>query len=163
MSSSDSGAEGDGIVELAMTPIGFIRTPYQRVSDIPRQGYLSGDTGEIHVDQEFEEGLRDVESFSHLIVLYYYHGVEGYALSDTPPFMKAPRGIFSIRSPRRPNHIGLTVVKLLERSGNVLKVTHIDMLDGTPLLDIKPYIPEADSIPDAKTGLDPGGGRARNK
>ena len=103
--------------------------------------------------EEFAAGLKDIEAFSHLLIFYYYHGIEGYALIDTPPFMKTPRGIFSIRSPRRPNHIGLTVVKLQERKDNTLKVTNIDMRDGTPLLDIKPYIPDIDSVADAKTGI----------
>lgn len=96
--------------------------------------------GAIQIRAEFELGLTDIEGFSHLIVIWAFDRAEGFSLIGTPPSDERPHGVFATRSPRRPNPIGLTVVELLRRDGPVLRVRGIDMLDGTPILDIKPYL-----------------------
>jgi tRNA-Thr(GGU) m(6)t(6)A37 methyltransferase TsaA len=101
--------------------------------------------GIIEVFPEFQEGLSDLEGFSHLILLYHFHRVRGYSLRVIPFLDKEPRGIFATRAPKRPNPIGLSVVRLRGMEGNRLWVLDVDILDGTPLLDIKPYVPEFDS------------------
>ena len=129
---------------ITIEPIGIIHSPYKKVEDIPCQGYRSKKKGKIEVYKKYEEGLKDVEGFSHLIILYLFHKAKRYALLAKPFLDNKPKGIFAIRGPYRPNHIGLSVVKLLEKKANILKVGNIDVLDGTPLLDIKPYVPRFD-------------------
>jgi tRNA-Thr(GGU) m(6)t(6)A37 methyltransferase TsaA len=126
--------------------IGVIHTPYSDPEGIPIQGALRTEIeGRAEIFPEYEEGLRDVEGFSHLIFLYHFHRVKEYALVSRPFLDDTPRGVFSIRSPRRPNPIGMTVVRLLRREKNMLFFGGVDMVDGTPLLDIKPYIPDVDA------------------
>jgi tRNA-Thr(GGU) m(6)t(6)A37 methyltransferase TsaA len=138
---------------FTMQPIGVIHTPFTQREGIPIQGALAPQvTGEIEVFPEFEEGLKDTEGFSHLILIYVFHTSQGYSLHAKPFLDDITRGVFAIRSPRRPNPIGLTVVRLLERRGRFLDIAGVDMLEGTPLLDIKPYIPHIDSFSHAKTG-----------
>jgi tRNA-Thr(GGU) m(6)t(6)A37 methyltransferase TsaA len=103
--------------------------------------------GELEILPEFEEGLRDIEGFSHLYVIWCFDRAEGYELTAHPPCDDRTHGVFATRSPLRPNPLALTVVQLLERSGNRLRVRGVDMLDGTPVLDIKPYL---SSIPEEK-------------
>ena len=98
------------------------------------------------------EGLKDLEGFSHLILVYHFDRVEGFDLIQKPYLEDEDRGMFAIRSPRRPNPIGVTVVSLLKIDGNRVSVRGVDMLNGTPLLDIKPYVPDFDSVADARTG-----------
>ena len=122
-------------------PIGFIHTPYQATSEIPKgYGAKHQAEGALDVLPEFEAGLTDVEGFSHLFVLWEFDRSEGFNLVGKPPSDDRPHGVFATRSPRRPNPIGLTVVELLAREGPVLRVRGIDMLEGTPILDIKPYL-----------------------
>jgi len=130
--------------KIKFEPVGIIHSPYKRMKDIPCQGYRSKKIGKIEVYKKYEEGLKDVEGFSHLIILYLFHKAKTFSLKAKPFLDDKPKGIFAIRSPYRPNHIGISVVKLLERKGNILKVGEIDVLDGTPLLDIKPYVPKFD-------------------
>jgi len=123
-------------------PIGFIRSPFRETSAIPRGLGAKHDTvGAIELLREFEPGLTDIEGFSHIFVLWEFDRSDGYDLIAHPPAdEKRPHGVFSTRSPRRPNPIGLTVVEVLEREGATLRVRGVDMLDGTPVLDIKPYL-----------------------
>lgn len=129
-------------------PIGFIRTPYADAAQIPKgPGAEHHAEGELELLPEYEGGLADIEGFSHLYVLWVFDRVDGYDLRSMPPTDDRPHGVFSTRSPRRPNPIGLTVVRLIRRDGARLVVRGVDMLDGTPILDIKPYL---SSIPAAE-------------
>jgi tRNA (adenine37-N6)-methyltransferase len=121
--------------------IGFIRSGYQGTSSIPKGLGVKHDAeGVLEILPDFAEGLKDVEGFSHLFVLWVFDKSEGFALVGAGPADSRPHGVFATRSPRRPNPIGLTVVELLRREGNKLHVRGVDMLDGTPILDIKPYM-----------------------
>jgi tRNA-Thr(GGU) m(6)t(6)A37 methyltransferase TsaA len=136
--------------------IGVVHSPFKTKDDIPSKKYayaqgFNSVTGELELFKEYKRGLDDIEGFSHIIVLFIFHESEGFRLHTKPLLGKKLRGVFSTRSPRRPNAIGLTVVKVLERKGNVLKVAGIDMLDGTPILDIKPYT-SRDMKPEASFG-----------
>jgi tRNA-Thr(GGU) m(6)t(6)A37 methyltransferase TsaA len=126
---------------LSMHPIGYVRSPFNNSKDIPKGlGAKHEAEGALEIAMEFEPGLRDIEAFSHLYVIWAFHRAEGFDLEVSPPSDNRPHGVFATRSPRRPNPIGLTVVELLGREGPVLRVRGIDMLDGTPILDIKPYL-----------------------
>lgn len=126
---------------ISMQPIGYVRSPYSDTGQIPKGlGAKHEVEGFLEIRPEFEEGLADIEGFSHLYVIWAFDRSEGYALLATPPTDDRPHGVFATRAPRRPNPIGLTVVELLGREGPALRVRGIDMLDGTPILDIKPYL-----------------------
>lgn len=126
---------------LTPRPIGFAKTPYKEISSIPRGlGAEQQAEGALEILREFEAGLADIEGFSHLYVIWEFDHAEGYELYATPPTDDRPHGVFATRSPRRPNPLALTVVELLGRSGATLRVRGVDMLDGTPILDIKPYM-----------------------
>ena len=122
-------------------PIGFVRSPYRESKAIPKGlGVKHEAEGVLEILRDFEAGLQDVEGFSHLFVLWEFDRSEGYDLSGPTPIDNQPHGVFATRSPRRPNPIGLTVVELLRRQEGSLYVRGVDMLDGTPILDIKPYM-----------------------
>ena len=124
-----------------MRPVGFVRSPYTDTSQVPKGcGAKHEAEGVIEILPEFEGGLLDVEGFSHLFVIWVFDRAEGFALVGAPPTDERPRGVFATRSPRRPNPLGLTVVRLLGREGLRLRVAGLDMLDGTPVLDLKPYL-----------------------
>jgi tRNA-Thr(GGU) m(6)t(6)A37 methyltransferase TsaA len=124
-----------------MQPIGIVRSPYTDTSQIPKGcGAQHEAAGVLELLPEFEAGLTDIEGFSHLFVIWVFDKVTGYDLLAKPPTDNRAHGVFATRSPQRPNPIGLTVVKLLGREGSRLQVMGIDMLDGTPILDIKPYL-----------------------
>jgi len=124
-----------------MRAIGFVRSPYSETSQIPKGCGAKHDVeGVLEILPEFEEGLTDIEGFSHLFVIWAFHQSDGYALLGKPPTDDRPHGVFATRSPYRPNPIGLTVVELLRRDGPRLHVRGVDMLDGTPILDLKPYL-----------------------
>jgi tRNA (adenine37-N6)-methyltransferase len=126
---------------LYMQPVGYIRSPYGQTREIPKGlGASHQAEGVLEISAEFEPGLTDIEGFSHLYVIWAFDRSEGFNLVGTPPTDNRPHGVFATRSPRRPNPIGLTVVELLGREGPLLRVRGIDMLDGTPILDIKPYL-----------------------
>ncbi|MFN7997641.1 MAG: tRNA (N6-threonylcarbamoyladenosine(37)-N6)-methyltransferase TrmO [Bryobacteraceae bacterium] len=126
---------------FSMKPIGYVRSPYQETKAIPKGfGAKHEAEGVLEIREEFEEGLMDVEGFSHLYVIWAFDRSEGFELVGTPPIDDRPHGVFATRSPRRPNPIGLTVVELLGRDGRRLRVRGVDMLDGTPILDLKPYL-----------------------
>jgi tRNA-Thr(GGU) m(6)t(6)A37 methyltransferase TsaA len=121
--------------------IGFIRSPYKQTSTIPKGlGAKHDAEGVLEVLPQFAAGLKDVEGFSHLFVLWVFDRSEGFDLVGAPPIDNLEHGVFATRSPRRPNPIGLTVVELLGREGGALHARGVDMLDGTPILDIKPYM-----------------------
>lgn len=127
--------------DVLMRPIGFVRSPYSETTQIPKGfGAKHNAEGVIEILPEYELGLTDIEGFSHLYVLWVFDRSEGYELLGTPPIATKPHGVFATRSPRRPNPIGLTVVRLIERDGASLRVVGVDMLDGTAILDIKPYL-----------------------
>ena len=126
---------------LTLRPIGIVRTPYRETGRIPKgPGARHEAEGTLEIAPEFEDGLTDIEGFSHLFIVWVFDRAEGYDLLSTPPTDDRPHGVFATRSPRRPNPIGLTVVELLDRHGPTLRVRGVDMLDGTPILDIKPYL-----------------------
>lgn len=126
--------------EWKMRPIGYIRSSYTDTKQVPKGlGTKHTLEGTLDVLPEFEAGLLDIEGYSHLFILWVFHRGRDYELIGRPPTDSRPHGVFSTRSPRRPNAIGLTVVELLKREGPILHLRGIDMLDGTPVLDIKPY------------------------
>lgn len=136
-------------MEIVYRPIGIIHTPFKEQA--PIQPLYSDARGVVEVFDAYADGLKDLETFSHIILLYHFHLSKGYRLQARPYLDEKPRGIFAIRSPNRPNGIGLSIVALEKIENTALHVRHVDMLDGTPLLDIKPYIPEFD-IRDADSG-----------
>ena len=126
---------------FAMRAIGIVRSGYHETREIPKGFGAKHDAdGVLDILPEFELGLQDIEGFSHLFVVWMFDRSEGFELVGTPPIDDRPHGVFATRSPRRPNPIGLTVVELLRRDGPRLHVRGVDMLDGTPILDIKPYL-----------------------
>lgn len=132
----------DVVPAIEMRPIGVVRSPFRETAAIPK-GPLAEHRAEgtLEIVPELEDGLQDIEGFSHLFVLWAFHRSEGHdLLARVPLDREAPHGVFATRSPRRPNPIGLTVVELLGRDGVRLRVRGVDMLDGTPILDIKPYL-----------------------
>lgn len=122
-------------------PIGFVSSPYKETSEVPKGlGAKHDAEGVLKILPEFEPGLTDIEGFSHLFVIWEFDRSDGFQLLGTPPSDNRPHGVFATRSPRRPNPIGLTVVELIRRNRAELHVRGVDMLDGTPILDIKPYL-----------------------
>jgi tRNA (adenine37-N6)-methyltransferase len=122
-------------------PIGFVSSPYKEPGEVPRGlGAKHEADGILKILPQFEVGLTDIEGFSHLIVLWEFDRSQGFQLLGTPPSDNRPHGVFATRSPYRPNPIGMTTVELLRREGANLHVRGVDMLDGTPILDIKPYL-----------------------
>jgi len=133
---------------FTLRPIGYVRTPYSDTSQVPKGlGAKHEAEGELEILPEFEAGLTDIEGFSHLYVIWAFDRSEGFELLGKPPTDDRPHGVFATRSPRRPNPIALSVVELLGRDGRRLRVRGVDMLDGTPILDIKPYL---SSVPEDK-------------
>jgi len=127
-------------------PIGKIHSPFRDLEDMPIQPAGAANVGgTVKLYREYLAGLRDLEGFSHLILLYHFHKSCGYDLEVVPFLDSESRGLFATRAPRRPNAIGFSVVRLERIEGSVLHILNVDILDGTPLLDIKPYVPEFDS------------------
>ena len=138
---------------ITLKPIGIIRTPFKEPKGTPIQPIRSGGTkGKVEVYTEFARGLADLDGFSHVILLYCFHLSSGFNLMVTPYLDNQQRGLFATRAPRRPNPLGLSVLRLEQIEDNILFVEGVDMVDGTPLLDIKPYVPEFDSAQDIKIG-----------
>jgi len=133
--------------------IGTIHTPFTDSAGMPIQSAGAiGVNGTVEVFDEYQDGLQDIEGFSHIVLLYVFHRSEGYNLKVVPFLDAQSRGLFATRAPKRPNPIGLSVVQLDGIENGVLHVRNVDMLDGTPLLDIKPYVPEFDSPSNVRTG-----------
>ena len=138
---------------LAVHPIGEIRSPFTRRDQTPIQPYRSQAAGQVELLPDYEAALCGIDDFSHIILLYIFHQARpGYELEVTPFLDDQPKGLFATRYPRRPNPIGLSIVRLVRREGCVLHVEGIDVLDATPLLDIKPYVPPFDAHPEAAYG-----------
>ncbi len=139
-------------MKTKLKPIGIIRSPFKTAKETPIQPYKSKRTGKIEVFRKFENGLKDLDGFSHIIILFFFHKTKDEKLLVKPYLDKNFRGVFATRHPSRPNRIGISILKLLERKGNVLKVDGIDVIDGTPLLDIKPYVSKFDVRKNVKNG-----------
>jgi tRNA-Thr(GGU) m(6)t(6)A37 methyltransferase TsaA len=129
--------------KIIYRPIGLIHTPFKGIKGTPHQPTAGKDVeGIIEIQPEYTEGLNDIEGFSHIILIYHFHLSAGYSLKIKPFMHDHIRGVFSTRSPRRPNPIGISIVRLLKVEGGKIHVKDVDIVDGTPLLDIKPYIPD---------------------
>jgi tRNA-Thr(GGU) m(6)t(6)A37 methyltransferase TsaA len=144
---------------LVLQPIGVVHSPFTERAAAPRQPYASKGTRgtiELFPGHDFEHALSDLETWDHIWVLFWFHLNEGWRPKVLPPRSRKRRGVFSTRAPHRPNPIGLSVVELESVDGLTLHIRNLDILDGTPVIDIKPYVPVADAIPTAKSGwLDP--------
>ena len=141
---------------LALRPIGVVRSPYKEPKDLPPPafapaGFFERSRGEIEVRPEFAAGLEGLERYSHIVVLFHFHRAGAAKLKVVPPGQTEARGVFASRSPHRPNPIGLSVLKLLGRTGRVLRVSGLDLVDRTPVLDIKPS-PSRDRTSRIRTG-----------
>jgi len=140
-------------MNIQLQPIGVIHTPFTDPKGMPIQPPGGARVqGTVEVFPAFREGLQDLDGFSHVILLYHFHRSDGYRLRMAPFMDSVERGLFATRAPRRPNAIGLSVVKLNRIEDGVLYVENLDILDGTPLVDIKPYVPEFDEQLDVRTG-----------
>ena len=139
-------------MEFKMHPIGVIHSPFTEKSETPIQSIRSQAIGKVELFSQFADGLQDIEGFSHLILLYVFHRSSEYSLQVTPFLDDRRRGLFATRYPSRPNPIGLSTVRLISRDANVLEIEGVDVLDGTPLLDIKPYMPEFDIRQNVRAG-----------
>jgi tRNA-Thr(GGU) m(6)t(6)A37 methyltransferase TsaA len=140
-------------VDIVYQPIGIIHSPFVSVEHMPVQPVgAAGIRGGVELFAEFAAGLKDLEGFSHIILLYHFHRVGEPRLIVMPFLDVEPHGVFATRAPTRPNSIGLSVVKLLGVESNLLHIENVDILDGTPLLDIKPYVPEFDHYDVERTG-----------
>ena len=138
---------------LSIVPIGIIHSPFTDITGMPIQPTgARGIPGTVEVFSEYAEGLTDIEGFSHLFLIYAFHRCSSYVLTVRPFLDTTPRGVFATRAPRRPNAIGLSIVRLIEVKGSTLFIEDVDILEGTPLLDLKPYVPVFDAYPDASSG-----------
>ena len=134
-------------------PIGVIRSPFKEISGMPIQAKgAEGISGSVELDRKFAEGLKDLEEFSHVILIYRFHLSEGYSLEVKPFLDDHYHGVFATRAPRRPNPIGISIVRLVRVERHILHIEDVDVVDGTPLLDIKPYVPEFDVRPADRIG-----------
>jgi tRNA-Thr(GGU) m(6)t(6)A37 methyltransferase TsaA len=138
---------------ITLHPIGVIHSPYEKSKDIPIQGIFRQNVEAwAEIEENYVPGLKDLHQFSHVILLYFFHKSRKEHLQGKPFLEDTTHGIFAIRSPHRPNHIGLSIVTVTRIEGNKLYFTDVDILDGTPLLDIKPYVPYFDMRRDAVAG-----------
>ena len=139
--------------EIKYTPIGVIRTKFTDAKNTPVQGVFAKDAqGKVEVFPEYAAGLKDIDGFSHIILIYHFHLARGYSLGVKPFLDDRERGIFSTRHFNRPNSIGLSMVRLDKVRGNILEIGEVDIIDGTPLLDIKPFVQQFDDRIDVKSG-----------
>ena len=138
---------------ITFEPIGTNRSPHTRPEETPIQPvYAKGIEGSAEIRPEFAEGLRDLEEFSHIMLLYHFHRAGSVRMTVTPFLDDQPRGLFATCAPNRPNGIGMSVVRLLAVEGSVLRLSDLDILDGTPLLDIKPLVPRFDLTDELRGG-----------
>lgn len=140
-------------MKIEFSPIGVIHSPFMDLTGMPIQpAGAAGVRGTVKVFEEFRAGLKDLDGFSHIILLYHFHRGQGFKLHVVPFMDSQPRGLFATRAPKRPNPIGLSVVRLCGIEDTVLQIENVDVLDGTPLLDIKPYVPEFDAQTEVQIG-----------
>ena len=137
---------------MKIRPIGVIYSPFKAKGKTPIQPFKSDKIGQVEVYEKFAAGLKDLLGFSHIMLIYRFHKSKNYKLLVKPFLDNQYHGVFSTRCPKRPNQIGISVVQLLKQKNNVLFVKDIDVLDGTPLLDIKPYVPDFDAATEVKIG-----------
>lgn len=139
--------------KISFQPIGVINTPFKDLKNMPIQPKGGkGIKGSVEIFPEYVDGLLDLDGFSHIMLLFHFHLAEGYKL-QTKPFMEdIKHGVFAIRAPKRPNPIGLSIVRLISIRENILNIENLDIIDGTPLLDIKPYIPDFEEFDDIRAG-----------
>ena len=143
----------EGEMNIEYQPIGIIHTPFTEMEGMPIQpAGAAGITGTVEVFEQFRPGLKDLDGFSHILLLYHFHRSQGFNLKVIPFLDSERRGVFATRAPKRPNPVGLSVVCLRRIEDGVLHVENVDILDNTPLLDIKPYIPEFDAQTNVRTG-----------
>jgi len=134
-------------------PIGVIHSPFRKAEGTPIQpSGAAGVKGFIDLEEKYVPGLKDLEGFSHIFLLYHFHLSRGFSLEVVPFLDDSPRGLFSTRAPKRPNPIGLSLVKLNDIQGRILHIENVDVLDGTPLLDIKPYVEQFDAAQNTRAG-----------
>jgi len=146
----DCPATGEAVI---YHPIGIIHSPFSERRGMPIQpAGARGVKGWIEIAAPYRQGLKDLESFSHIILLYHFHLSKDYHLEVIPFLDTVPRGLFATRAPRRPNPLGLSIVKLTGIKGGVLHIEDVDIVTGTPLLDIKPYVPSFDIVTEATGG-----------
>ena len=140
-------------MKIEYQPIGVVHSPFNKLEDIPDQPYFAkGISGTVEVFPDFQNGLQDLAGFSHIILLCHFFLVEGYRLHVTPSADSHLRGLFATRSPRRPNPIGLSIVRLEGVEGNILSVLDLDIMNETPVLDLKPYVGEFDKLEGVRMG-----------
>lgn len=138
---------------ITLQPIGIIHTPHKEIQNMPIQPVAAqGIIGEIEIYPQYMDGLKDLDGFSHITLIYYFHKIEGYELQVIPFMDTEKRGIFACKAPKRPNAIGISTVELISVKNNLLTVEQVDMLDGTPLIDIKPFYPRYDNRENATIG-----------
>ena len=145
----------DGVDELVVTPIGILRSPLRELAEAPRQGVVGrGIEARIELvpGRHLEDAVADLEQWTHLWVIFWFDRAGGYRPKVQPPRSERRRGVLATRSPHRPNPLGLSLARLVRVEGLVIHLSDVDMLDGTPVLDIKPYLPYADVVPDAGSG-----------
>jgi tRNA-Thr(GGU) m(6)t(6)A37 methyltransferase TsaA len=139
--------------KIEFIPIGVIRSPFKDIAGMPIQASLSGGVcGTVEIYPEFVEGLKSLDGFSHIYLIYNFHLSDGYSLEVKPFLDDAAHGVFATRAPKRPNHIGVSVVELMRIENSILHIKNVDIIDGTPLLDIKPYVRKFDCIETRKEG-----------
>ena len=139
--------------KITLNPIGIIHSPFKEIVGTAIQSVFSkAGEGTVEIFPEFKQGLKDLDGFSHIILIYHFHKSKGYQLICRPFLDDVQRGVFAIRTPRRPNPVGFSIVRLKEIRGNIISVSSLDILDETPLIDIKPYIPQFDAPKASKLG-----------
>ena len=140
-------------MEITLSPIGRLETPFNDIADMPIQPSVLADTrGKAVMDEKFMPGLMDLDGFSHIILLFLLHKISGYQLEVVPFMDTLPHGIFATRSPKRPNRIGMSIVRVESVAGNIVQFKGVDMLNGSPLLDIKPYYSYFDQQTQVRNG-----------
>ncbi len=139
--------------EIIFRPIGIIRSPHDKTEGMPIQPAAAmGIKGSVEIFSDYVDGLKDIEGFSHIILIYHFHLSTGYQLEVKPFLDDNKHGVFATRAPKRPNQIGLSVVKLLGRIDNIVQIENVDILNDTPLLDIKPFVPDFDAVENSSIG-----------
>ena len=139
--------------KIQYTPIGVIRSPFKSIEGMPIQSAAAkGVAGSVEIFEMFVDGLKYLEGFSHIILIYHFHRSRGYTLRVKPFMDDHLRGVFATRAPRRPNAVGISLVRFLRVEGSILHIEDVDILDGTPLLDVKPYVPAFDARKAVRTG-----------
>jgi tRNA-Thr(GGU) m(6)t(6)A37 methyltransferase TsaA len=141
------------MIKVEFSPIGIIHTPFKTVENMPIQPTADKESeGWIEIFDEFSDGLADLSGFSHIYLIFHLHKSAGYKLKVIPFLDTVERGIFATRSPSRPNPVGLSVVKIMSVNGNIINIKGLDILDGSPLIDIKPFVPMFEDVKDVRTG-----------